>query len=100
MKAVVSNRIYLEVTQQYKEVLSKELTYTVPSHNPNDPPIVIKNMARVRDNLVSIPIGRTDLIPNDYEVVDKRIEIAADFPDFKFDLRPSQKDAYDEVEDN
>ena len=100
MKAVVSNRIYLEVTQQYKEVLSKELTYTVPSHNPNDPPIVIKNMARVRDNLVSIPIGRTDLIPNDYEVVDKRIEIPADFPDFKFDLRPSQKDAYDEVEDN
>ena len=100
MKAVVSNRIYLEVTHQYKEVLSKELTYTVPSHNPNDPPIVIKNMARVRDNLVSIPIGRTDLIPNDYEVVDKRIEIPADFPDFKFDLRPSQKDAYDEVEDN
>ena len=100
MKAVVSNRIYLEVTQQYKEVLSKELTYTVPSHNPNDPPIVIKNMARVRDNLVSIPIGRTDLIPNDYEVVDKRIEKPVDFPDFKFDLRPSQKDAYDEVEDN
>ncbi len=100
MKAVVSNRIYLEVTQAYKEVLSKELTYTVPSHNPNDPPIVIKNMARVRDNLVSIPIGRTDLIPNDYEVVDKRIEKPVDFPDFKFDLRPSQKDAYDEVEDN
>ena len=100
MKAVVSNRIYLEVTQEYKEVLSKELTYTVPSHNPNDPPIVIKNMARVRDNLVSIPIGRTDLIPNDYEVVDKRIEKPVDFPDFKFDLRPSQKDAYEEVEDN
>jgi len=100
VKAVVSNRIYLEVTQKYKEVLSKELTYTVPSHNPNDPPIVIKNMARVRDNLVSIPIGRTDLIPNDYEVVDKRLEMPVDFPDFKFDLRPSQKDAYDEVEDN
>ena len=29
MKAVVSNRIYLEVTDQYKEVLSKELTYTL-----------------------------------------------------------------------
>ena len=100
MKAVISNRIYLEVTQKYKEVLSKELTYTVPSHNPNDPPIVIKNMARVRDNLVSIPIGRTDLIPNDYEVVDKRIEMPVDFPDFKFDLRPSQEDAYNEVDDN
>ena len=100
MKAVVSNRIYLEVTDKYKEVLSKELTYTIPSYNPKDPPMVIKNMARIRSNLVSIPIGRTDLIPNDYEIVDKRIEKPVEFPDFKFDLRPSQKDAYDEVDDN
>ena len=70
MKAVISNRIYLEVTDAYKEVLSKELTYTIPSFNPKDPPIVIKNMARIQSNLVSIPIGRTDLIPNDYEIVD------------------------------
>ena len=100
MKAVISNRIYLEVTDQYKEVLSKELTYTIPSYNPKDPPMVIKNMARIKSNLVSIPIGRTDLIPNDYEVVDKRVEKPVEFPDFKFDLRPSQEDAYNEVDDN
>ena len=100
MKAVISNRIYLEVTDQYKEVLSKELTYTIPSYNPKDPPMVIKNMARIKSNLVSIPIGRTDLIPNDYEVVDRRVEKPVEFPDFKFDLRPSQEDAYNEVDDN
>jgi len=100
MKAVISNRIYLEVTDQYKEVLSKELTYTIPSYNPKDPPMVIKNMARIKSNLVSIPIGRTDLIPNDYEIVDKRIKKPVEFPDFKFDLRPSQEDAYNEVDDN
>ena len=72
-KAVVSNRIYLEVDDKYKDILSKELTYTIPSFNPKDQPIVIKNMARIRSNLVSIPIGRTDLIPDDYEIVDKRI---------------------------
>ena len=72
-KAVISNRIYLEVDDKYKDILSKELTYTIPSFIQKDPPIVIKNMARIRSNLVSIPIGRTDLIPDDYEIVDKRI---------------------------
>ena len=100
MKAVISNRIYLEVTDEYKDFLSKELTYTIPSYNPTDPPLVIKNMARIKTGLVSIPVGRTDLIPQDYEVVDKREVIKADFPEFKFDLRDSQKAVYDELNDN
>jgi superfamily II DNA or RNA helicase len=100
MKAVISNRIYLEVTKDYKELLSKELTYKIPSQNPKDPPFVIKNMARVRENLVTIPIGRTDLIPEDYEVIDKRIDVPVDFPDFRFDLRDSQQAVYDELDDN
>ena len=100
MKAVISNRIYLTVTEEYKDFLSKELTYTIPSYNPTDPPLVIKNMARIKTGLVSIPVGRTDLIPQDYEVVDKREVIKADFPEFKFDLRDSQKAVYDELNDN
>ena len=100
MKAVISNRIYLQVTDEYKDFLSKELTYTIPSYNPTDPPLVIKNMARIKTGLVSIPVGRTDLIPQDYEVVDKREVIKADFPEFKFDLRESQKAVYDELNDN
>ena len=57
-------------------------------------------MARVKDGLVSIPIGRTDLIPSDYKVVDRRITLPIDFPEFKFELRESQQKVYDEIEDN
>lgn len=100
MKAVISHRIYLEVTNEYKEFLSKELTYTVPPRTPNDPPQIIKNMARIRSNLVSIPIGRVDLIPDDYEIVDKRVEHWVDFPEFRFTLRDSQQKVYDDIMDN
>ena len=86
MKAVISHRIYLEVTPEYKEFLSKELTYKVPAPKPNAPPMIIKNMARIRSNLVSIPIGRIDLIPNDYEIIDKRLFVPVDFPEFKYTL--------------
>tara|TARA_B110000305_G_scaffold207727_1_gene239460 strand:- start:1785 stop:3068 length:1284 start_codon:yes stop_codon:yes gene_type:complete len=100
MKAVISNRIYLEVTQEYKDFINNELTYAIPSYNPTEPPMVIKNMSRIKTGLVSIPVGRTDLIPEDYEIVDKRLNVPVDFPDFRFDLRESQQLVYDEIEDN
>jgi superfamily II DNA or RNA helicase len=100
VKAVISNRIFLEVTPEYKEFLSKELTYKIPSPNRMDPPLVIKNMSRIRTNLVSIPIGRIDLIPEDYEIVDKRVTSPIDFPEFKFNLRDSQKAVYEDIQDN
>ena len=100
VKAVISNRIYLECNLELREKISKELTYKIMPRNPNDPPIIIKNMARVRENLVTIPIGRTDLIPNEYEIVDKRIMVPVDFPDFRYILRESQQVVYDELDDN
>ena len=57
-------------------------------------------MGIIRNGLVSLPIGRTDLIPAHYEIVDKRVNKPVDFPEFKFDLRPSQQAVYDEIEDN
>ncbi|HAW05176.1 MAG TPA: ATP-dependent helicase, partial [Saprospirales bacterium] len=100
MKAVLSNRIFMECTPEHRKVLSDELTYKIPSQNPNDPPQIIKNLQRVRENLVSIPIGRTDLIPDGYEIVEKRLNIPADFPKFAFELRQSQQDVYDNLNDN
>ena len=100
MKAVLSNRIFMECSPEYRKVLSDELTYKIPSQNPNDPPQIIKNLQRVRENLVSIPIGRTDLIPNDYEIVEKRLSVDITFPEFKFDLRQSQQDVYNALDDN
>ena len=97
MKAVLSNRIYLECTREYREFLNEELTYVIPSYNPNDPPQVIKNMARIREDLVTMPIGRLDLIPEDYEIIDKRLHIPAEFPEFTGVLRPSQQAVYDDI---
>jgi superfamily II DNA or RNA helicase len=90
----------MECSPEYRKVLSDELTYKVPPQNPNDPPQIIKNLQRVRENLVSIPIGRIDLIPKDYEIVEKRLYIPADFPKFSFQLRPSQQEVYDTLDDN
>jgi len=98
MKAVLSNRIYIECTNEYQEYLDKELTYSIPPRRPTDPPIIIKNMGVVRAGLVTLPIGRTDLIPDDYEIVDKRVDSPIEPLDFKFTLRDSQQSVYDEVE--
>ena len=100
MKAVISHRIYMDCSAELQEAIDKELTYVIPSHNPLDPPQVIKNMGIIRNGLVSLPIGRTDLIPEHYEIVDKRVNKPVDFPEFRFELRQSQKDVYDAIEDN
>ena len=100
MKAVISNRIYLQCTASMKQSIDKELTYLIPSHNPADPPQVISNMAVIRGDLISIPIGRIDLIPKNYFIVDKRTTVPVEFPEFKYKLRPSQQEVYDVIDDN
>ena len=99
MKAVISDRIYLEVLPHQQQKIDKELTYSVPSFKFGDPPLVIKNMAMIRQGLVAIPVGRQDLIPNDHEVTDKRILKPEEFPEFNLQLRPSQQSVYDEIGD-
>jgi superfamily II DNA or RNA helicase len=100
MKAVISHRIYMDCSAELQDKIDRELTYTIPTHNPLDPPQVIKNMGIIRNGLVSLPIGRIDLIPEHYEIVDKRIHVPVDFPEFRFELRDSQKKVFDEIEDN
>ena len=100
MKAILSNRIYLECSNEYQSFLDEELTYSIPPRRPTDPPIIIKNMGVIRAGLVSLPIGRTDLIPEDYEIKDKRNDIPIKPFDFKFTLRDSQQSVYDEVQDS
>ena len=100
MKAVLSNRIYLECTNEYQSFLDEELTYSIPPRRPTDPPIIIKNMGVIRSGLVSLPIGRMDLIPEDYEIKDKRNDLPIEPLDFKFTLRDSQQSVYDEVQDS
>jgi superfamily II DNA or RNA helicase len=90
----------MDCSAELQDKIDRELTYSIPTHNPLDPPQIIKNMGIIRNGLVSLPIGRTDLIPEHYEIVDKRIHVPVDFPEFKFELRDSQKKVFDEIEDN
>lgn len=100
-KAVLSNRIYLNVEDpEYVEYLDKTLTYVIPGYIEEAPPTIIKNLRKIRSTLFSIPSGRTDLIPEGYEIVDKRQVVTADFPEFAFELRESQQEIFDKLDDS
>ena len=100
MKAVVSDKIYMNIDPATQEIIDKELTYSIPSYNPMDPPTIIKNMGIIKKGMITVPSGRFDLIPEEYEISDKRMLAPMDFPDFRYELRASQKEVYDAIEDN
>ena len=100
MKAVISNRIQLQGDAVLLENLERELTYSLPPRMPQDPPMIIKTIRPLREGLVSIPVGRLDFIPEEYEIIDKRVQAPTHFPEFKFELRASQQAVYDEVFDS
>ena len=107
MKAIISNKIYMTVEPSMYKYLDKELTYHIPSYNEPEKFVSIKNLKVINYNiaggkmLVAFPVGRIDLIPKTFEIVDKRAyNYLEDFPKFKFELRPSQQEIHDEVEDN
>lgn len=100
MKAVISNRIYLEIEPRDFNDLDKALTYKIESYKRDAPPQIIKNLRKIKGSLVSIPVGRSDLIPEGHTIVDKRVFVPVEFPEFKFTLRESQQDVYNELNDN
>lgn len=61
---------------------------------------IIRNYRMVTPKIVSIPQGRTDLIPANYEIVDKRVLEFADFPAPILPLFPEQQVIYDEVKES
>src|ERR1700741_2779201 len=100
MKAIISNRIYLEVDPQYQEELKEQLTYVIPAYSDLVQPTIIKNYGVIRQGLMTLPVGRFDLIPEGYEIIDKRITNPTDFPEFRGTLRRSQQEIHDDVDDN
>ena len=100
MKAVVSDKIYMNIDPATQGIIDKELTYSIPSYNPLDPPTIIKNMGIVKQGMITVPSGRFDLVPEGYEISDKRKLAPMDFPEFRYELRASQKEVYEAVEDS
>lgn len=103
MKAIISNRIYLDNpgVEATKEIV-KALTYRIKKDTGNkkfSPIEIIKNYKILAGGILSIPQGRQDLIPENYEIVDKRTLVDVPFPNPLLPLRESQQPVYDEVED-
>lgn len=103
-KAIISNKIYLDVSPELKKELMSKLTYKIKK--PPRPGLthfnmydIIRNYKILPNNVMTIPVGRLDLIPEDYEVIDRRIKEEYPFPDPTWPLREYQQPVYDEVDD-
>lgn len=100
-KAVISNRIYMDLPINKKELFDT-LTYRIVNNDGSkkyEQIEIIRNYRMISPTIVSIPQARRDLIPSNYEIIDKRILEFADFPAPKYDLFPEQQVVYDQVED-
>jgi len=105
MKAIISNRIFFRPpTESYVRHVMKELTYRIEgkvnTHNKIKPIEVIKNFKLLPNGVVSVPQGRTDLIPAGFDIEDKRVFVPVPFPDPKLQLREAQLEVFEEVEDS
>jgi hypothetical protein len=97
-KAIISNRIYLDNpgTAYTKEII-KQLTYKIKKDTGSkqfSPVETIRNYKSLPKGILSIPQGRTDLIPDGYEIVDKRVLAPVPFPTPKFPLGLDPKMVY------
>ena len=103
-KAVITNRIYLDSNPTLNREIASHLTYKIKKNIPGVANFInfdiIKTFKQVNPNVMSIPVGRWDLIPADYEIIDKRTISEAPFPVAKFELRNSQIDVHAKVDDN
>ena len=102
-KAIISNRIYLDNpgVDGSKKII-QELTYKLKrdTGNPQFQAVeTIKNYKTLPKGILSIPQGRCDLIPEGYEVLDKRVLNPVPFPTPKFPLRDDQLEISDQIED-
>lgn len=96
-KAVIRNRIILHTDTELGQKIIDTLTHRIPPRSHMDMPKILKLWNRITASTYSIPSGREDLIPEGYEIIDKRADVPVSFPEFKFTLRPSQLDVYNEV---
>ena len=102
-KAIISNRIYMDNPGvEHTKHIIKELTYKIKKDTGSKKFATvetIKNYKVLPKGILSIPQGRMDLIPEDYEIIDKRVLENIPFPDPKFGLRPEQQVVYDPIDD-
>lgn len=100
-KAIISNRIYLDNPGvAYTKEIIKQLTYKIKKDTGSkqfSPVETIRNYKLLPKGILSIPQGRTDLIPVDYEIVDKRVTVPVPFPKPKHALFEPQQEIYNQI---
>lgn len=102
MKAVISNRIYMNCVKgsDLDAKLQNSLTYSISQEPISQFPLIIKNLVRVSDSVVSMPSGCTRYIPDEYEVVLKHRETKASIPKPSFVPREQQQACIDYIQGN
>lgn len=108
-KALITNKIYLEGlnSKQFEEI-ARTLTYKIPKqYNPNASRFsnsvqveIIKNYKILPKNIIAIPQTRLDLIPEGYQIIDKRVQKLHEFPIPIYPLYDNQQVIYDKIDDN
>lgn len=102
-KAVISSRIFMDDPGiEHTKKIIKSLTYKITKDTGSKKFAAvetIKNFKVLTKGIISIPQGRIDLIPEGYEIVDKRILNPVPFPTPKFALREDQQEIYDQIDD-
>lgn len=100
-KAIISNRIYMDDPgKDHVKKIMQELTYKIKKDTGSKHFFAvetIKNYKILPKGIISIPQGRTDLIPEGYELVDKRTVYEVPFPKPVHNLREDQIDVYNEA---
>ena len=103
MKAIISNRIYMDNPgSAASKFIMNSLTYKIQKNTGSKKFIsveTIKNYKSFTGGILSVPQGRTDLIPEGYTIVDKRVTNPVPFPTAKYNLRPDQLEIYNQVTD-
>lgn len=102
-KAIISNKIYLKCTETEKALITKALTYNIVNkvvtrgNKVTTRVETIRNYKVLPGGIIIIPQGRTDLIPPDCVIEDKRVSEEYPFPEPKLPLLDAQKEVYDKV---
>lgn len=106
MQAIVSNRILLRARDKgHEDAIVATLTYKLvdkfrSGFGGKEVYELIKTFIRQPKGMFSIPVGRFDLVPEEYEVIDNRTLVPVTMPVPKLPLRASQQHIYDHITDN
>lgn len=104
-KAVISNRIYMSMPPEGFDSIMKALTYKIEKKSTTRGGKAVKTIELIRNykllprQVISIPQGRIDLIPEGYEIVDKRVTADMPFPLPLIPLREEQEPVVEEAND-